>query len=168
MSVNFGELIRNKEIKFSVTPHSTFSNDLHARNFFGYLFNTSSKYINERSVINAYYKPGENVLLKNEAINSNLNKETLKKVAEFGFDNIENIVIYNNILEYCMLNGIDTKAEILQILKDFAEFAIYALELEAFVCGYHFNQEEPHLHIVYKAKAKKKEPEENSNEDEDL
>lgn len=170
MSFEFGKLIKAKRLKFAVTPHAVFSSDLHAKNFLGYFFNTTPKNINERTKINAYYRPGEEILLQGEAMKHKLDVQILKEIQQAGFDRVENITVYHNILELCMLEGIDTKKEIFKALKEFADFCIGALELDAIICGYHFNQDEPHLHIIYtKAQANEtKDDSMNSNEDEDL
>ena len=99
-----------------------------------------------------------------------LNVQILDEIQRSGFDRVENITVYHNILELCMLEGIDTKEEIFKTFKEFADFCIGALELNAIICGYHFNQDEPHLHIIYtKAQADEtKDDSMNSNEDEDL
>lgn len=169
MSFEFGKLIKAKRLKFAVTPHAVFSSDLHAKNFLGYFFNTTPKNINERSKINAYYRPGEEILLQGEAMKHKLDVQILKEIQQRGFDRVENIIIYHNILELCMLEGIDTKEKIFNVLKEFADFCIGALELNAIICGYHFNQDEPHLHIIYaKTQADEKDDLIDSNEDEDL
>ena len=170
MSFEFGKLIKAKRLKFAVTPHAVFSSDLHAKNFLGYFFNTTPKNINERTQINAYYRPGEEILLQGEAMKHKLDVQILKEIQQAGFDRVENITVYHNILELCMLEGIDTKKEIFKAFKEFADFCIGALELDAIICGYHFNQDEPHLHIIYtKAQATEtKYDSMNSNEDEDL
>lgn len=170
MSFEFGKLIKAKRLKFAVTPHAVFSSDLHAKNFLGYFFNTTPKNINERTQINAYYRPGEEILLQGEVVERKLNAQILDEIQSGGFDRVENIIVYHNILELCMLEGIDTKEGIFKVLKEFADFCIGALELDAIICGYHFNQDEPHLHIIYtKAQANEtKDDSMNSNEDEDL
>lgn len=170
MSFEFGKLIKAKRLKFAVTPHAVFSSELHVKNFLGYYFNTSPKNINERTPINAYYIPGREILLQSEVVERKLNVQILKEIQQHGFDGVENIIIYHNILEFCMLEGIDTKEKIFNVLKEFADFCIGALELNAIICGYHFNQDEPHLHIIYtKAQANEtKDGSMNSNEDEDL
>ena len=169
MSFEFGKLIKAKRLKFAVTPHAVFSSDLHAKNFLGYFFNTTPRNINERSKINAYYRPGEEILLQGEAMKHKLDVQILKEIQQRGFDKVENIIIYHNILEFCMLEGIDTKEKIFNVLKEFADFCIGALELNAIICGYHFNQDEPHLHIIYaKTQADEKDDLIDSNEDEDL
>lgn len=171
MSFEFGKLIKAKRLKFAVTPHAVFSSDLHAKNFLGYFFNTTPKNINERTRINAYYRPGEEILLQGEAVERKFNVQILDEIQRSGFDRVENITVYHNILELCMLEGIDTKEEIFKTFKEFADFCIGALELNAIICGYHFNQDEPHLHIIY-TKAQADEAKNNdsvsSNEDEDL
>ena len=169
MSFEFGKLIKAKRLKFAVTPHAVFSSDLHAKNFLGYFFNTTPKNINERTQINAYYRPGEEILLQGEAMKHKLDVQILKEIQQAGFDRVENITVYDNILELCMLEGIDTKEGIFKALKEFANFCIGALELDAIICGYHFNQDEPHLHIIYtKAQANETKDDSMSNEDEDL
>jgi len=171
MSFEFGKLIKAKRLKFAVTPHAVFSSDLHAKNFLGYFFNTIQKHINDRTKINAYYKPGGEILLQGEVVERKLNAQILDEIQSSGFDRVENIIVYHNILELCMLEGIDTKEGIFKVLKEFADFCIGALELDAIICGYHFNQDEPHLHIIY-TKAQANEAKNNdsvsSNEDEDL
>lgn len=169
MSFEFGKLIKAKRLKFAVTPHAVFSSDLHAKNFLGYFFNTIQKHINDRTKINAYYKPGGEILLQGEVVERKLNAQILDEIQRSGFDRVENITVYHNILELCMLEGIDTKKEIFKALKEFADFCIGALELDTIICGYHFNQDEPHLHIIYtKAQANEIKDDSMSNEDEDL
>ena len=170
MSFAVGKLIKAKRLKFAVTPHAVFSSDLHAKNFLGYFFNTTAKNINERTRINASSRRGEEILLQGEAVERKLNVQILDEIQRSGFDRVENITVYHNILELCMLEGIDTKEEIFKTFKEFADFCIGALELNAIICGYHFNQDEPHLHIIYtKAQANEtKDDSMNSNEDEDL
>ena len=169
MSFEFGKLIKAKRLKFAVTPHAVFSSDLHAKNFLGYFFNTIQKHINDRTKINAYYRPGEEILLQGEVVERKLNAQILDEIQSSGFDRVENITVYHNILELCMLEGIDTKKEIFKAFKEFADFCIGALELDAIICGYHFNQDEPHLHIIYtKAQANETKDDSMSNEDEDL
>lgn len=169
MSFEFGKLIKAKRLKFAVTPHAVFSSDLHAKNFLGYFFNTIQKHINDRTKINAYYKPGGEILLQGEVVERKLNAQILDEIQSSGFDRVENIIVYHNILELCMLEGIDTKEGIFKALKEFADFCIGALELDAIICGYHFNQDEPHLHIIYtKAQANEAKDDSMSNEDEDL
>lgn len=169
MSFEFGKLIKAKRLKFAVTPHAVFSSDLHAKNFLGYFFNTIQKHINDRTKINAYYRPGEEILLQGEVVERKLNAQILDEIQSSGFDRVENIIVYHNILELCMLEGIDTKEGIFKALKEFADFCIGALELDAIICGYHFNQDEPHLHIIYtKAQANETKDDSMSNEDEDL
>lgn len=150
MNLDFGKMIINKQLKFATTSTANFQSDRHAINFFGYLFNTTEKHRNSRSQINAYYIPNEEILLRDEFLSGGKDRTVIQEVRNIGYERVDNLLVYTDILSYCMQNNISSASEILSVLKDFSDYAVKTfLRVNAIICAYHFNQEEPHLHIVF-------------------
>lgn len=166
--IDFKKLLKEKKLEVGFAGFSDFKNDKHLENFYKYLFNISQNNINEDSKINFYYDVlNDEFATQKEALQKNMYKTALKRNIDFGFDNSNNTIFYNNILSYCKENNLK-RDDVFLVLKKFADFIIETLEYKPLFCCYHFNQEFAHLHLVLEKREVKAENTEFNDEDEDF
>ncbi len=144
MTDNEDEFERGRNIL--ITNEMKFNNRIHVENTLKYFFNMTKKYFNEETKNNVYIHDGY-FCDGNEREDEY--KEAIKRYMDIDFENLRQELFYINF-DAEDITEVDFKEAVMSIEDYYREISKrYRINFKNITYVFHFNQDFPHVHVIY-------------------